>query len=140
MLPEGKPPAGRGRDVRAPGETSSVADLRRICLLAALVGCLLTILVPGAAGQSAWDQKRFLDSRIAGLQAQIAQAKEKEGVLTSEIEAASSRIGALEDKIAVLTDKLTRLENDLAAHRRQLERLEELYDEQTAQLDRKSVV
>jgi murein DD-endopeptidase MepM/ murein hydrolase activator NlpD len=113
-----------------------VADLRRICLFAALAGCLLTILVPGAAGQSAWDQKRFLDSRIAGLQAQIAQAKEKEGVLTSEIEAASSRIGALEDKIAVLTDKLTRLENDLAAHRERLERLEELYDEQTAQLIR----
>jgi septal ring factor EnvC (AmiA/AmiB activator) len=113
-----------------------VADLRRISLLAALVGGLLTILVPGAAGQSAWDQKRFLDSRIAGLQAQIAQAKDKEGALTSEIEAASSRIGALEDKIAVLTDKLTRLENDLAAHRKRLERLEELYDEQTAQLIR----
>jgi murein DD-endopeptidase MepM/ murein hydrolase activator NlpD len=113
-----------------------VADLRRISLLAALVGGLLTILVPGAAGQSAWDQKRFLDSRIVGLQAQIAQAKDKEGALTSEIEAASSRIGALEDKIAVLTDKLTRLENDLAAHRKRLERLEELYDEQTAQLIR----
>jgi murein DD-endopeptidase MepM/ murein hydrolase activator NlpD len=113
-----------------------VANPRRICLLAALVAGLLTILVPGASGQSAWDQKRFLDSRIAGIQAQIAQAKDKEGVLTSEIEAASSRIGALEDKIAVLTDKLTKLENDLAAHRRQLERLEELYEEQTAQLIR----
>jgi septal ring factor EnvC (AmiA/AmiB activator) len=113
-----------------------VADLRRICLLAALTGGLLTILVPGASGQSVWDQKRHLDSRIAGLQAQIAQAKDQEGVLTSEIEAASSRIGALEDKISVLTDRLTKLENDLAAHRRQLERLEELYDEQTAQLIR----
>jgi murein DD-endopeptidase MepM/ murein hydrolase activator NlpD len=113
-----------------------VANPRRICLLAALVTGLLAILVPGASGQSAWDQKRFLDSRIAGIQAQIAQAKDKEGVLTSEIEAASSRIGALEDKIAVLTDRLTKLENDLAAHRRQLERLEELYEEQTEQLIR----
>lgn len=113
-----------------------MADLRRISLLAALVAGLLTILVPGAAGQSAWDQKRHLDSRIAGLHAQIAQAKDKEGVLTSEIEAASSRIGALEDKIAVVTDKLTRLENDLAAHRERLARLEGLYEEQTAQLIR----
>jgi murein DD-endopeptidase MepM/ murein hydrolase activator NlpD len=113
-----------------------VANLRRISVLAALVLGLLTILVPGASGQSAWDQKRQLDSRIVGLQAQIAQAKEEEGVLTSEIEAASSRIGALEDKIAVLTDRLTKLENDLAAHRERLERLEELYEEQTAQLIR----
>jgi murein DD-endopeptidase MepM/ murein hydrolase activator NlpD len=113
-----------------------VADLRRISLLAALVGGFLTILVPGAAGQSAWDRKGLLDSRIAGLEAQIAQAKEKEGVLTSEIEAASSRITALEDKIAVLTDRLTKLENDLAARRRQLDRLEDLYEEQTALLVR----
>ena len=113
-----------------------MTDLRRISLLAALVAGLLTILVPGASGQSAWDQKRYLDSRITGLHAQIAQAKEQEGVLTSEIEAASSRIGALEDKIAVLTDRLTKLEADLAARRRQLERLEELYEEQTAQLIR----
>jgi septal ring factor EnvC (AmiA/AmiB activator) len=113
-----------------------VANLRRISLLAALFAGLLTILVPGASGQSAWDQKRHLDSRIAGLQAQIEQAKDKEGVLTSEIEAASSRIGALEDKIGVLTDRVTKLENDLAAHRERLEQLEELYEEQTAQLIR----
>jgi murein DD-endopeptidase MepM/ murein hydrolase activator NlpD len=113
-----------------------VADLRRISLLAALIAGFLTILVPGASGQSAWDQKRHLDSRISGLQAQIDQAKEQEGVLTSEIEAASSRIEALEDKIAVLTDRLTKLENDLAALRRRLDQLEELYDEQTAQLIR----
>ncbi|MEX2103400.1 MAG: hypothetical protein WD805_05505, partial [Gaiellaceae bacterium] len=113
-----------------------MADLRRISLLAALVGGLLTILVPGASGQSAWDQRRHLDSRIAGLQAQIAQDKQEEGALTSDIEAASSRIGALEDKITVLTDKLTKLENDLAAHRERLARLEDLYEEQTAQLIR----
>jgi septal ring factor EnvC (AmiA/AmiB activator) len=119
-----------------PAKLRLVADIRRIWLFVALVASAFVVLVPGASGQSVWDQKRHLDSRIAGLQAEIAQSKEREGVLTSEIEAASSRIGALEDRIAVLTDRLTRLENDLAAHRERLARLEDLYQEQTAQLIR----
>jgi murein DD-endopeptidase MepM/ murein hydrolase activator NlpD len=113
-----------------------VADLRRISLVVALLAGLAALSVPSAVGQSAWDRKEAIDARISGLQAQISAAKEREGVLTGEIEAASSRIEALEAQVAVASDKLATLEAELAESRRRLERLEALYEEQTEQLER----
>ena len=87
--------------------------------------------VPSAFGQSIWDQQQSLDSKIAGLQSEISQAKNKEGVLTTEISSASSQISALEGDISSLTARVAALESDLAVHRARLEQLQDKYKEQT---------
>jgi len=108
-----------------------VRDLRRLPLLALFVALGVAFGVPSALGQSIWEQQQSLDQKISGLQAEISQAKHKEGVLTSEISSASSQISALQGDIGALTAKVAALESDLAAHRARLERLKERYEQQT---------
>jgi murein DD-endopeptidase MepM/ murein hydrolase activator NlpD len=110
--------------------------LRRTAVLAAGLGA--TVLgVPAALGHdSLYDKKHQLDSRIASVRDQIEAAKNKEGVLTSEIEAADSDIDSLESQIETLSGRLTGLEADLARHRDRLAALQERYREQTRTLER----
>jgi murein DD-endopeptidase MepM/ murein hydrolase activator NlpD len=108
---------------------------RRIIALitaSAVVG----LCVPVALGQSLYERKNAVDSRISGLKDSIQRAKAREGVLTSEISDASSRIDALGGDITVLSDKLATLERDLAAHRSRLARLQARLREQAATLRR----
>jgi murein DD-endopeptidase MepM/ murein hydrolase activator NlpD len=114
-----------------PGETQSVRGSRRLPLLALVLAIGVTLGVPSALGQSAWEQQQNLDSKIAGLQSQIASAKHKEGVLTSEITQSSSQISALQGDIGALSAKVAALESDLAAHRAKLARLQAKYEAQT---------
>ena len=114
-----------------PGENQSVRGSRRLPLLALVLAIGVTLGVPSALGQSAWEQQQNLDSKIAGLQSRIASAKHKEGVLTSEITQSSSQISALQGDIGALSAKVAALESDLAAHRAKLERLEAKYEAQT---------
>jgi len=108
---------------------------RRITVLIA-ASAVVALCVPVALGQSLYDRKNAVDSRISGLRDSIQQAKAREGVLTSEISDASSRIEVLGGGITVLSDKLAALERDLAAHRSRLARLEARLREQAATLRR----
>jgi murein DD-endopeptidase MepM/ murein hydrolase activator NlpD len=102
--------------------------------MAAAVGVLLA--TPGAHGQSLYDKQQHLDGKISSLRSQIDQAKEKEGILSTEIQAASSDISSLESDIGVLTGTLASLESELAAARARLAALEERFDRQTDHLNR----
>ena len=108
---------------------------RRIAVLAA-AAAVIGLCVPAASGQSLWERKDAVDSRISGLRDSIQRAKAKEGVLTNEISDASSRIDSLNDDIGVLSDRLEKLESDLAAHRAQLARLEDRLRELAATIQR----
>jgi murein DD-endopeptidase MepM/ murein hydrolase activator NlpD len=108
---------------------------RRIAVLAA-AAAVIGLCVPVAFGQSLWDRKNAVDSRISGLRDSIQRAKAKEGVLSTEISDASSRIDALNGDIGVLTSRLTKLESDLAAHRARLARLEGRLSELAATIQR----
>ena len=124
------------RDVRAPGETQGPVSIpRRIAVLIA-AAAVIALCVPVAFGQSLWERKNAVDSRISGLRDSIQRAKAKEGVLSTEISDASSRIDALNDDIGVLSDRLTKLESDLAAHRARLARLEDRLRELAATIQR----
>jgi murein DD-endopeptidase MepM/ murein hydrolase activator NlpD len=124
------------RDVRASGETQSVRDPRRLPLLALVLALGVSVGVPSAPGQSAFEQQQNLDSKIAGLQSRISSAKHKEGVLTTEISQSSSQISSLQGDIGALSAKVSALESDLAAHRAHLERLQAKYEAQTESLNR----
>jgi murein DD-endopeptidase MepM/ murein hydrolase activator NlpD len=100
---------------------------RPLTLLALLAAIVLG--VPAALGGGG-----SLDSRISGARDRIEQAKEQEGVLTSEIEAVTGDIRALEGDIAVLNDTVASLESELAVHQARLEELRELYRYQTDRL------
>jgi murein DD-endopeptidase MepM/ murein hydrolase activator NlpD len=108
-----------------------VRDLRRLPLVALVFAVGVAFGVPSALGQSVWEQQQSLDSKIAGLQAEISQAKHKEGVLTTEISSASSQISSLQGDITSLTAKVAALQTNLDAHRARLESLQEKYKQQT---------
>jgi murein DD-endopeptidase MepM/ murein hydrolase activator NlpD len=108
---------------------------RRIAVLVA-AAAVIGLCVPVAFGQSLWERKNAVDSRISGLRDSIQRAKAKEGVLSTEISDASSRIDALNDNIGVLSDRLASLESDLAVHRARLSRLEERLRELAATIRR----
>ena len=108
---------------------------RRIAVLVA-AAAVIGLCVPVAFGQSLWERKNAVDSRISGLHDSIQRAKAKEGVLSTEISDASSRIDALNGDIGVLSDRLTKLESDLAAHRARLARLEDRLRELAATIQR----
>ena len=107
---------------------------RPITLVIVCLGLAVAAIPAGALG-SLSDRKDQVDARIAALQAQISGAKEKEGVLSSEIETASSEIGSLEGKIGSLSALVAELEADLAEHRARLARLQARYEEQTRRLE-----
>jgi septal ring factor EnvC (AmiA/AmiB activator) len=124
---QGRPPASRNSSpMSTPRRTSVVAVLAAACLLA----------VAGASGQSLGHQKEEVDTKISKLRGEIATAKKKEGVLTSQIAAASDDISSLEGDIGVLSSKLAALEAELARHRARLAALEERYAYQTKHLRR----
>jgi murein DD-endopeptidase MepM/ murein hydrolase activator NlpD len=112
-----------------------VSTPRRIAVLVA-AAAVIGLCVPVAFGQSLWERKNAVDSRISGLRDSIQRAKAKEGVLSTEISDASSRIDALNGDIGVLSDRLTKLESDLAAHRARLTRLEDRLRELAATIQR----
>lgn len=100
-----------------------------------LLACLLLISSPVASGQeSASDEKQMVDGRINALEEKIQAAREREGVLTSEIELVTGKINALQDDVDAATSRLGQLESVLALHQRKLDRLNELYALQTRKL------
>ncbi len=104
-----------------------VGRRKRLIFLALLAGALLA--APGAVAQS-------LDGKINALRNQIAAAKEKEGVLSSEIATAGDGIAALEGDIGELSTEVANLERELESHRDRLARLEAKIAYQTRHVNR----
>jgi murein DD-endopeptidase MepM/ murein hydrolase activator NlpD len=94
----------------------------------ALAGAAL-LVTPGAFGQS-------LDGKIDALRNQIASEKQKEGVLSSQIDSAGDGIEALEGDIGSLSTEVSGLERELASHRSRLAGLRTRYATQTRHLGR----
>ena len=59
-----------------------VSTPRRTTSLMAALGIAVLVAVPAASGQSLYDRKSQIDSRISALRGKISGAKEKEGVLS----------------------------------------------------------
>jgi murein DD-endopeptidase MepM/ murein hydrolase activator NlpD len=96
---------------------------------------LLLALSPAALGEESHsERKRVIDARIDVLQEKIDAARQREGVLTSQIEVVSDKIQALQDDVDAASSRLDQLESVLALHQRKLDRLNQLYDLQTRKL------
>jgi murein DD-endopeptidase MepM/ murein hydrolase activator NlpD len=111
-----------------------VPSPRRTSLLVAALITAALVAGPIALGQDVYDRKSQIDARISSLQSAIDRAKQREGVLSTEIAAASSEIDLLEGDISVLSERLAVLERELAEHRARLARLEARFEEQTRNL------
>jgi murein DD-endopeptidase MepM/ murein hydrolase activator NlpD len=103
---------------------------RRLLLCLA---CLLIVVTPAAAGDII-RKKREIDTRISALDAKIADAKAKEGVLSTQIGVVNAQIRSLESDVSRAQATLNTLEGRLAASRRKLERMTELFNAQTQRL------
>ncbi len=104
-------------------------------LAACLLWAGLLLVSPIASGQErASEQKQIVDGRINALERKIQAAREREGVLTAEIEVVSAKIDALQNDVDVASARLDQLESVLALHQRKLDRLNELYALQTRKL------
>jgi murein DD-endopeptidase MepM/ murein hydrolase activator NlpD len=101
---------------------------RRLLALAAITALALSA---SAAMADLATEKEALDTRIERLHEQIAVAKEREDVLTSDIAAASEQIDVISGRVDELAAKVAELEEELAEHRARLAELRELYERQT---------
>jgi murein DD-endopeptidase MepM/ murein hydrolase activator NlpD len=107
---------------------------RRLSVVACLV--LALALAASAAGQDPAAEKARVDQRIADLQAEIAAAKEQEGVLTSQLSEVVDELRAAQEAVATAESSLSALEADLATERDRLERITARLERQTQKLDR----
>jgi murein DD-endopeptidase MepM/ murein hydrolase activator NlpD len=113
-----------------------VPSPRRIRLLVAAIGLTAVVSSPAAfAHESEHDRLHQVDGRIAALQSEIAAAKDREGVLSTEIAAATGDINSLEGDIAALSEEVAALEQELAGLRSRLAALEARFEDQTRDLE-----
>jgi len=103
---------------------------RRVLLL---VIAFLVAATP--AGADNYHRKRAIDERISALNAKIATARSKEGILTQQISVATAKIRALQNDVDSAQARLVALENVLAIHQQRLDRLTELVRLQTEKLN-----
>jgi murein DD-endopeptidase MepM/ murein hydrolase activator NlpD len=107
---------------------------RRLSVVAGLV--LALALAASAAGQDPAGEKARVDQRIADLQAEIAAAKEQEGILTSQLSEVVDELQAAQEAVATAESSLSALEAELAMERDRLERITARLERQTRKLDR----
>jgi murein DD-endopeptidase MepM/ murein hydrolase activator NlpD len=108
--------------------------MRLRLIIGLLAAGLLLVASPAFGEESHTERKRIVDARIDVLQRKIDAARQKEGVLTSQIELVSDKIRALQDDVDAASSRLDRLESVLALHQRKLDRLNQLYALQTRKL------
>lgn len=107
----------------------------RLRLLIGLLTAFLLLVAAPASGQEApAEKKEVIDARIDVLEGKIAAAREREGVLTAEIEEVSAKIESLQDDVDAASSRLDQLEHVLALHQAKLDRLNQLYRLQTKKL------
>ena len=104
---------------------------RRPLTLCALAAAL--VFAAPAAGDDV-DEKAAVDARIATLQAEIDAAKEREGVLTSQLSAVVSELEAAQSAVDQAEGALGQLEVELATEQARLERLTARLRAQTTRL------
>ena len=109
-------------------------SMRRLPVVVGLV--LALSFAASAAGQDPGAEKAQVDQRIAELQAEIADAKEQEGVLTSQLSEVVSELRAAQDAVDEAEGSLSLLEAELATEQDRLERLTALLEQQTRRLER----
>lgn len=107
--------------------------MTRLVIAAALT--LTLCVVAPAIGQDAGLRKRVLDARIDNLEQKIERARDREGVLSSQIEVVTQKIAALEGEVGSAQARLDRLESELVLQQRRLDRLNELFHLQTSRLE-----
>ena len=97
---------------------------------------LALVFAASAAGQDPETEKAQVDQRIAELQAEIAAAKDEEGVLTTQLGEVVTELRAAESAVDEAQGSLELLEAELATEQERLERLTVLLREQTRRLER----
>jgi murein DD-endopeptidase MepM/ murein hydrolase activator NlpD len=97
---------------------------------------LALVLASPAAGDDPVEEKARVDARIAALRAEIEAAKEKEGVLTSQLSNVVDELETAESAVTEAEGSLDLLEAELAAEQERLARLTVLLRAQTKRLHR----
>ena len=116
------------------GETSLMG--RRSLSSVALVLAVAVFLATGASAQTPESDKAAVDARIAALHAEIAEAKEKEGVLTTQLSAVVDELESAQAAVDSAASALSGLEAELASAQTRLEQLTVLLEKQTRRLER----
>jgi murein DD-endopeptidase MepM/ murein hydrolase activator NlpD len=97
---------------------------------------LALVFAASASGQDPETEKAQVDQRIADLQAEIAAAKQDEGVLTTQLGAVVTELRSAQSAVDQAQGSLELLEAELATEQDRLERLTVLLREQTRRLQR----
>ena len=106
----------------------------RLTATSFLLACLLLLVSPAFGQEGIGEKKQVIDARIDVLQDKIEAAREREGVLTSQIAVVTSKIRELQSDVDTASARLDQLEDVLALHQRKLDRLNQLYRLQTRKL------
>jgi murein DD-endopeptidase MepM/ murein hydrolase activator NlpD len=107
----------------------------RRCL--AVVGLALALVAAGpAAADTPVDEKAAVDARIAALQAEIAESKAAEGVLTSQLSSVTSELDAAQAAVDQAQGAVSTLESELLTARARLDELTAQLERQTRRLER----
>ena len=103
-------------------------------LAATVLVCLPLVVSPAFGQEGIGARKEIIDGRIDVLQDKIEEAREREGVLTSQIAVVTAKIRTLQSDVDSASGRLDQLEDVLALHQRKLDRLNQLYRLQTRKL------
>ena len=109
---------------------------RRSLFSVALALAAAVIVAAVASAQTPESEKATVDARIAALQAEIAEAKAREGVLTTQLSAVVDELESAQAAVDSAESALSGLEAELASAQARLERLTVLLEEQTRRLER----
>lgn len=93
-------------------------------------------LVGSASGQSPVEEKAAVDARIAALRAEIEEAQQQEGVLTTQLSAIVAELEEAQAAVVEAESRLDHVEAELASEQARLDELTRLLDEQTRRLVR----
>jgi murein DD-endopeptidase MepM/ murein hydrolase activator NlpD len=107
-------------------------SMRRLSILLGLAAGLA--FAAAAGGQNIVDEKAAVDARIAALRAEIEAAKEREGVLTSQLSEVVAELEAAQSAVEEAEGSLDRLEAELATEKERLDELTALLRIQTRRL------
>jgi len=106
----------------------------RLTITGFVLACLLLLVSPALGEEGIGEKKQVIDARIDVLEGKIEAAREREGVLTSQIAVVTSKIRQLQSDVDTASARLDQLEDVLALHQRKLDRLNQLYRLQTRKL------
>ena len=106
---------------------------RSLASVALVLGLALTA---AASAQNPESEKAAVDARISALQAEIAEAKAKEGVLTTQLSAVVAELERAQAAVESAEAALSGLEAELASAQARLEQLTTLLERQTRRLER----